>query len=135
MLPLGVILPMLLVPACSVNHTLPSCPVAMPFGRPLAVGIRNSVILPEGVTLAMLLPTLAYSANHMLPSGPEVIPSGMELAVGMGNSEIRLSAYAGTIFSAPIDRIKTMISRQNMFRFLLVNSLDSIASTRISIVL
>ena len=56
----------------------------MPSGLALAVGMGNSVKVPDGVRRPILF--LPCSVNQRLPSGPEAMNSGVELAVGTGNS-------------------------------------------------
>jgi hypothetical protein len=58
----------------SVNHSAPSGPAVMPWGKLLAVGIINSVMTPAVVIRPILLPV--FSVNHSAPSGPAVMPSG-----------------------------------------------------------
>jgi hypothetical protein len=60
----------------------------MPSALQAAVGIRNSVKEPDGVTRPMRLALLALSVNQRLPSGPVVIWSGRAGELGMRNSVI-----------------------------------------------
>ena len=70
--PVGVIRPM--PPFSSVNHRLPSGPVAIPSGRlPGVIPAENSWTAPAGVMSPM---RPASSANQTLPSGPPVMPRG-----------------------------------------------------------
>jgi len=84
MTPAVVIRPILL-PASSVNQSLPSGPAVMPFEVLAAVWMENSsaaVMTPAVVMRPILL--LAPSVNQSLPSGPAVMPAGLLLAVGVG---------------------------------------------------
>src|SRR5947208_17094487 len=56
----------------------------MDLGKLLAVGMRNSSILPAGVIRPILFPP--SSVNQRLPSRPAAIALGTRLAVGMENS-------------------------------------------------
>jgi hypothetical protein len=62
------------LPACSVNHGLPSEPLVIP-RRPLpaVIPLENCVTVPLGVMRPIVS---TNSANHRLPSGPLVIPCG-----------------------------------------------------------
>src|SRR4051812_43479321 len=85
--PSGVIRPMR--PASSVNHTLPSGPAVMLFGKLLALGSGNSVMMTVGPPLTMTARPTALpprSVNQMLPSGPAVMSHGVLLLVGTSNS-------------------------------------------------
>src|SRR5882724_10876754 len=73
----------------SVNHRLPSAPVAMRPGL-LPDGMTNSVTSPVGVIFPILW--TSCSVNHRLPSGPSAMPVGLLAGVGMPNS---LNAPAG----------------------------------------
>jgi hypothetical protein len=81
------------VPAApSVNHTLPSGPAVIPFGR-LSCSTRYAVIVPLGVIRAIL--AAAASVNQTLPSRPAAIPLALlpdlvppTVWFGIGNSLI-----------------------------------------------
>jgi len=66
-----VIFPIVLA-ACSVNHSAPSGPAAIPIGVLLLVGIAYSVKDPSVVILPIC--PLDSSVNHSAPSPPAVIP-------------------------------------------------------------
>src|SRR5207302_3705960 len=71
--PVGVILPMALVPV-SVNQRLPSAPAVIPDG--LVPGVRlYSTTSPLGVIWPILL--VPASVNQRLPSGPAAMPIGL----------------------------------------------------------
>src|SRR5258708_589030 len=77
--PLGVHRPIALNAPGSLNHRLPSDPAAIAKGR-APDGMPNSVIMPMGVTRAMLW--ASCSTNHTLPSGPAVVALGKLAGVG-----------------------------------------------------
>src|SRR5260370_19602881 len=77
--------PTALKPPGSVNHTLPSGPGGMAYGR-APEGMPNSVTAPIGVMRAML--RASCSVNQMLPSGPAVMARGRLASVGIGYSVI-----------------------------------------------
>src|SRR5438105_3070255 len=68
---------------CSVNHKLPSGPVAILMGPAAGVEIVNSRKLPAVVIRPILFPFC--SVNHRAPSGPAVMPVGPLLLVGTVN--------------------------------------------------
>ena len=70
----GTLISPILLAVCSVNHRLPSGPVATPPGLLELVGTAYSVIAPPVVILAMLFPV--SSVNQRLPLGPAAIPAG-----------------------------------------------------------
>ena len=86
-----------------MNHRFPSGPAAIPDGTLLAVGIGNSVTVPDGVIRPILLPV--DSVNHRFPSGPAAIPEALAPGVGIGNSMIApgiVSACAGAMSACAV---------------------------------
>src|SRR4051794_27238136 len=85
-LPLVSIRP-ILPPNCSVNHSALSAGTdVMPQGAEPEVGVLNSVIVPEGVILPILLAVAELSVNQRFPSGPCTICWTNDRVVGSLNS-------------------------------------------------
>src|SRR4030081_3315744 len=80
----AVVARVILLPANSVNHRLPSDAPMIPCGFEAAVGIAgHSVSTPAGVALETVLP--GNAVNHMLPSDPAAIHCCRLAANGIEN--------------------------------------------------
>src|SRR5260370_14495302 len=97
MLPLGRMVPILLLRDSLLNQRLPSGPAVSPLGWLWEVGMGNSVRVPLGLMRPILLPR--NSVNQRLPSGPVVISPGPLPGVGMGNS-VRAPMGVGRVILA-----------------------------------
>ena len=98
--PAAVMRPMLWV-FCSVNHSAPSGPAAIPKAFVPAVGMSCSVIAPAVVMRPILL--AACSVNHIAPSEPTAMSSGLLGWLGVLNSLVTTPAVVirPTAFRAP----------------------------------